>query len=110
MSFYRKYAPFLKEGTWSDSNYINDNAYYYGALDVAKEGAIPKISYSIIPADIEPLYEEGDYDFDIVDTTYVEDVGMFGINPKSGLPNRLKVLVSSLEENPDNPKENKINV
>ena len=108
--FYRKYEPFLKEGTWSDGNYIDDNAYYYGALEVSKQGAIPKTSYSITPLDIEPLYEEGDYDFEIADTTYVEDIGMFGVNPKTGLPNRLKVLISSLEECPDNLKENKINV
>lgn len=108
--FYRKYEPFLKEGTWSDSNYISDDAYYYGAIDVAKEGAIPKVSYSITPMDIEPLYEEGDYDFDIADTTYVEDIGLFGINKRTGLPNRLKVLISSIEEYPESLKDNKINV
>ena len=29
--FYKKYEPYLKEGTWSDSNYLTDNAYYHGS-------------------------------------------------------------------------------
>ena len=108
--FYRKYEPFLKEGTWSDNNYITDNAYYYGALEVAKQGCIPKVSYSITVCDIEPLYLEGDYDFEVADTTYVEDIGLFGINKKTGLPNKLKALISATIENPDQPQENKIEV
>lgn len=108
--FYRKYEPYLKEGTWSDSNYISDNAYYFGAVDAAKEGAIPKVSYSINLADIEPIDRQGDYIFDVADTTYVEDIGLFGINKKTGLPNRLKTIVSETEENPDEPLSNKINV
>lgn len=109
-SFYRKYEPFLKEGTWSDGNYIDDNAYYFGALDVAKQGALPKVNYSISVCDIEPLYQEGDYDFDIADTTYVEDIGMFGINAKTGLPNRLKTIVSAITESPDNLRNNRIEI
>jgi len=32
LRFFRKYEPYLKEGTWSDSNYLSDNAYYFGAV------------------------------------------------------------------------------
>jgi hypothetical protein len=35
LKFFRKYEPYLKEGTWSDTNYLTDNAYYHGALDVS---------------------------------------------------------------------------
>jgi hypothetical protein len=77
---------------------------------VAKEGAIPKVSYSITVADIEPLYLEGDYEIEVADTTYVEDIGMFGVNPRTGLPNRLKTLVSELVENPDTPEDNSIGI
>ena len=111
-SFYKKYEPYLKEGTWSDDNYLTDNAYYFGALDVAADGAIPKVSYSINVIDIVPLSEEYDeiYDFDLADITYVEDIGMFGINKHTGLPNRLKTLVSAIEEGLDNPDKDKIDV
>ena len=108
--FYRKYEPYLKEGTWSDGNFITDNAYYLKAIEVAKEGAIPKVSYTMSVVDIEPIYQQGDYIYEPADTTYIEDIGMFGVNPKTGLPNRLKVIVSGVIEEPDEPKNNKIEV
>ena len=111
-AFYKKYEPYLKEGTWSDSNYLTDNAYYFGALDVAADGAVPKVTYTIDVIDISPLSEEYDevYDFDLADVTYVEDIGMFGINKHTGLPNRLRTLISNIEENLDDPSKNKITV
>jgi hypothetical protein len=48
---------------------------------VAAEGAIPKVSYTITTTDISALPEySDDYNFEIADTTYVEDIGMFGVN------------------------------
>lgn len=107
-NFYKRYEPYLKEGTWSDSNYITDNAYYHDALSVAAEGAIPKVSYNIKVVPLGILDE--DYEIDIADTSYVEDIGMFGINKKTGLPNRLKVIISQLDENLDEPSENSISI
>lgn len=109
-SFYKKYEPYIKEGTWSNSNYLDNNQYYYDATKVAKEGSIPQVKYTISVIDIEPLYQDGDYDFDVADRTWVEDIGMFGINPKTGFPNRLKTLISSITEEPDFPKNDKIDV
>lgn len=111
-AFYKKYEPYLKEGTWSDSNYLSDNAYYFGALDVAADGSIPKVSYSISVIDLAPLSEEyeGIYDFDLADITYVEDIGMFGINKHTGFPNKLKVLVSAVQEGLDDPSKDTISV
>lgn len=110
-AFYKKYEPYLKEGTWSDDNYITDNAYYFGALDVAAEGAIPKVQYSINVIDLAPLGEDYDvYNFDIADVTFVEDEEILGTNPKTGLPNRLRVIITSTTENVDNPANNSIGV
>lgn len=111
-AFYKKYEPYLKEGTWSDSNYLTDNAYYFGALDVQAEGAIPKVSYTINVIDLAPLGEEYEdvYEFDIADVSYVEDIGMFGINKHTGLPNRLKVLISAVSETLDDGSKNSITV
>jgi hypothetical protein len=75
---------------------------------VAAEGAIPKVTYSIkvVPLGIlDDTYEVG-----IADTTYIEDIGMFGINKKTGLPNRLKVIISELNENLDKPSEDSITI
>jgi len=108
-AFFKKYEPYLKEGTWSDSNYLTDNAYYNGALDVAAQGAIPKVEYTISVVDLAPI--EGDeYLVDLADTTYVEDIGLLGANSKTGLPNHLKVLISELSEELDNPSKNSIKV
>ena len=109
--FFKKYEPYLKEGTWSDSNYISDNAYYFGALDVAAQGAIPKVSYTISVVDLSSLPEySDDYIFNIADTSYVEDIGMFGINKRTGLPNRLKILISEITYDLDQPMKNSIKV
>jgi hypothetical protein len=35
---------------------------------------------------------------------------MFGINPKTGLPNRLKVLIAEVTENIDDESKNNIKV
>lgn len=110
LKFFKKYEPYLKEGTWSDSNYLTDNAYYFGAKEVATQGAIPKVEYNITVVDLYPLEGYEDYKFEIADTTYVEDIGMFGINPKTGLPNRLKVLISEITYDLDQPKNNSIKV
>jgi hypothetical protein len=108
--FFKKYEPFLKEGTWSDSNYISDNAYYHGALEVAAEGAIPNVEYSFKVVDISALPEYKDYEFKIADTSFIEDEELFGFDVKSGLPNRIKVLISEISEELDSPSKNSITV
>lgn len=104
-AFYKKYESYLKEGTWSDSNYLTDNAYYFGALDVAAQGSIPKVTYTFNVIDLDGFENK-----EIGDTTYVEDVPIFGVNQKTGLPNRIKVLISSKTENLDTPSSNSIGV
>lgn len=108
LKFYRKYEPFLKEGTWSDSNYLSDNSYYFGAKEVAKQGAIPKVTYNISVVDLSTLDE--DYTFNLADTTYIEDIETFGINAKTGLPNRLKVIISAITYDLDIPTQNSITI
>lgn len=107
-AFFYRYEPYLKEGTWTNSNYLTDNAYYHDAVKVAAEGAIPKVEYNITVTPLGVLDE--DYDYEIADTTYVEDIGMFGINKKTGLPNRLKVIISELNETVDIPTNDTIGV
>lgn len=114
-AFFQKYEPYLKEGTWSDDNYLTDNAYYFGALDVAAEGAIPKVTYNFSTIDLSPLVmDEKDYtslyDVDLGDTTFIEDTSVFGYNQKTGLPNKIKVLISTLTDYLDDNSKNQISV
>jgi len=70
------------------------------------------VSYNINVIDISTQGEGYDeiYDFDLCDTTYVEDIGMFGINKKTGMPNRLKTLISEVSEYPDDESKNNFKV
>lgn len=110
LKFFRKYEPYLKEGTWSDTNYLTDNAYYHGALDVAAQGAIPKVEYTISVIDLSPFDGYEDYELDNGDSTYVEDVSILGYNKRTGFPNLLKVMVSEISEDLDVPTNNQIKV
>ena len=108
LEFYQKYEPYLKEGTWSDSNYLSDNTYYFGAKEVAKQGAIPKITYNISVVDLSVL--DSDYKVGVADTTYIEDIETFGINQKTGLPNRLKAIISGITYDLDVPTQNSLEI
>lgn len=109
--FYKIYEPYIKEGTWTDSNYLTDNEYYWAAEDVLEDSCKPKLTYNINVIDISPLVEySDDYKFDLGDTTYLEDIDFFGINEKTGLPNRQKVIISEITYSLDKPQENSITV
>lgn len=109
--FYKIYEPYIKEGTWTDSNYLTDNEYYWAAEDVLEDSCKPKLTYNINVIDISPLVEYSeDYKFDLGDTTYLEDIDFFGVNEKTGLPNRQKVIISEITYSLDKPQENSITV
>ncbi len=109
--FYKKYEPFIKEGTFTDSNYLTDNEYYWAAVSVLEDSCKPNVSYDISVIDISPLEEYADdYTFELADTTYLEDIDFFGANYKTGLPNRQKVLISAIEYSLDQPQNNSITI
>lgn len=109
--FYKLYEPYIKEGTWTDSDYLTDNEYYWAGVSVLDDSCKPQISYSITVSDISPLPEyKDDYTFELADTTYVEDIDFFGINEKTGLPNKQKVLISAIDYDLDTPSQNSITV
>jgi hypothetical protein len=54
-------------------------------------------------------YKE-DYEVDLGDITYIEDIDFFGINSITGLPNKEKVLVSEIDFSLDLSQEDNIQV
>lgn len=106
--FYKKYEPYIKEGTWTDDNYLTDNEYFWAANNVLSDSCKPKVSYTVNVSDISTL--DNDYLFDLSDTSFVEDVDMFGINQRTGLPNQQKVIISGITEDLDNPTNNSIEI
>lgn len=95
--FYKKYEPFLKEGTWTDDNYLTDNEYYWAAVNVLRDGCKPQTSYDISVVDLSSLPEYKDYTYELGDISFIEDIDFFGVNQETGLPNRQKVLISEIE-------------
>lgn len=107
-TFYKKYEPYIKEGTWTDEDYLTDNEYYWAAVQVLADSCKPKLTYNIEVTDLSPLDE--DYKFELGDTTYIEDIDFFDINKKTGLPNKEKVLISAITYNLDQPQSNSLTV
>lgn len=109
--FYKIYEPYIKEGTWTDSNYLTDNEYYWAAVSVLSDSCKPKVDYTFSVIDLSPIEIYGeDYEFDLGDITYVQDIDFFGANPKTGLPNKEKVMISEMSYDLDQPKQNSIKV
>ena len=110
--FNKKYENYLKEGTWTDQNYLTDNEYYWGGISVLDDSSKPQIDYSInvinlLKADIK---NNELYDIDLGDTTFVEDIDFFGVNNITGLPNKEKVLISEIDFDLDVSQNDSIKV
>lgn len=110
--FNKKYENYLKEGTWTDQNYLTDNEYYWGGVSVLEDSSKPQIDYNInvinlLKADIK---NNELYDIDLGDTTFVEDIDFFGVNNITGLPNKEKVLISEIDFDLDASQSDSIKV
>lgn len=110
--FNKKYEAFIKEGTWSDSNYLTDNEYYWGGVSVLSDSSKPQTSYNISVIDITKAdIDNADiYEVDLADITYVEDEDFFGINQETGFANREKVLISEIDYSLDIPSGDRVSV
>lgn len=109
--FYDKYAAFIQEGTWMSEDFMDDNIYYFSAIEKARENAFPKISYTIDALEISTLPEFKLYDFKIRDKTFIEDTEFFGWSDEEKItPYKEEVIVSEINYTLDNPAETKITI
>lgn len=113
--FYRKYYRFIREGTWTDNNYIDDELYYLDGLKIAETSAYPKVTYQINVVDLINAYDDyHEFDFKIGERTYVEDGEFFGYTTLNYngtdyiSPNRIEVIVSEYHRVLDNPIESTV--
>ena len=76
--FYKKYSRYIQEGTWTSSDYIDNELYYLDALNISNVSAQPKVSYELSVKEISELPGFENYVFDVGDKSYIEDTQFFG--------------------------------
>ena len=111
-AFNNKYSRYIKEGTWSSTDYIDADIYYFDAVQVSNTSAQPVVSYTINVVEISQLEGFEWYTFDAGDKTYIEDTEFFGWANVDGImtPAREEVIVSEVEWHLDEPDKNVITV
>lgn len=116
--FIAKYSRFIQEGSWTDENYLDNNLYYFDALNVLNTSAFPQVSYEFSTVDLESLPGYSDYHFEVGQKTTVEDTEFFGwiikydpvLEYNIRTPARENVIISEITNNLDNPSENIIEI
>lgn len=108
-NFENKYIQFIKEGTWSDSNYSDNNTYYLDALCVSNESSLPKVEYSFSIVDLSSIKGYEDYIFEVGDEVFVIDKDLFGVN-STGKPNEEVIIITELDCQLDQNSNNRISL
>jgi len=107
---YKKYFPFIQEGSWIDESYFDEDLYYVDAETTLYASAYPQVSYSLSVVDIGALEEFKAYQFQPGDITFVEDTEFFGWEDDDITPTHLKVYISEIKENLDDPTASTITI
>ena len=111
--FNTKYSRYIQEGSWTDDNYMDDDLYYFDALDVLYQSAYPKVSYNFKVLELSQLEGYEAFKFDIGHKTYVEDTEFFGYYWGANgakTPVRETVVVTEATLNLDEPEKNDLKV
>ena len=108
--FFKKYSRFVQEGTWISEDYFDADLYYFDACKVSETSAFPQVSYNISVLDLSGMQEYQNYNFDIGDKTYVEDIEFFGYVKDTKRPYQEEVIISEIQSFLDSPEKNTIKV
>lgn len=109
-NFESKYAQYIKEGVWSDSSYVDNEAYYYDAQKVANTSAIPNTTWNIGVLDVSAIQDYEDFVFNIGDQTILVDNDFFGIKKNIEQNFVFEVLITAIEEHFEDNLSNRIEV
>lgn len=107
--FNTKYSRFINEGTWQDSNYLDDNKFYLDAVSVSNTSSKPNVTYTLNAIDVSSLPGLENFKMEVGDKTFITDVEFFG-KDKNGAPIREEVVVSEIEEFLDRPDQTTISI
>ena len=108
--FETKYRSFIREGTWQDEGYYDDNLYYLDAQEVAYTSSRPQVSYNIAVLRLSALEEFEAKVFKIGDIAYVQDEEFFGYQADGITPYREKVVITEITSYFDEPEKDNITV
>ena len=109
-AFFKKYARYLQEGTWQDSNYVEDDEYYLDGLEVAYRSSRPQIQYNISLIRVSGLEDFSSKVFDVGDICYIQDREFFGYEEDKITPYKQRVIISELTSYFDSPEKDVIKV
>lgn len=101
-AFNQIYSRFIQEGNWSSNQYINHDDYYADSLKVALDSSKPRAEYTINAINLYALPQYKEFNYEIGDITYIEDVEYFGYN-NNGTPYHEKVIISQISNTLDMP-------
>ena len=107
--FYSQYHRFIQEGTWMSEDYADDDKYYNDSLAVLYNSCYPQVAYNINIIALNKLPGYEGFNFDIGENTYVEDPDFLG-KDTSGNDIRVRVAITEMTENLDNPTQDNIKV
>ena len=109
-AFFKKFGPYIQEGTWSSEDYWNDDLYYLDALQVAYTSSRPQVQYEIDVLRISDVEEYTSKVFHLGDISFIQDVEYFGYLPDKITPYKEKVILSEIASYFDTPDKDTIKV
>lgn len=109
-NFVQKYGQFIFEGVWESSDYIDENKYYYDAVNVASTSARPTIKYTFNVMRLGALEEYNTRQFEVGDIGYVQDSKLLGYKADGITPIKEKVVISEITYYFDESNKDKVTV
>lgn len=110
--FNKKYAQFIQEGVWQDSQYIDESLYYLDGQAIASRSAKPEVAYTIFVLRLSILEDFKHKIFKVGDVARIEDREFFGtlLIDYIETPIKEKVVISEITYFLDNPSQDIITI
>lgn len=114
--FYKKYSQYIYEGTWTGSDYVSSDSYYYDAQKTLQESSRPSVSYTVNVIDIQNAFDPNSnyptslFSYNLGDKSYVIDTDFFKQDSSVLKPYQEDIIISQDEIHLDNFTANTITV
>ena len=110
-AFFKKFARFIQEGTWSSEDYYDDEKYFLDGRSVLASSCKPKVTYNISVLELSQLPGYENYSYDLGDQTFIEDPEFFGYSDINNLiPKQTQITLTEIVNNLDDHSKDSIKV